>query len=202
MFIQIIQGRCRDESEVQQALDRWRTECEPGADGWLGGTYGVTDDGTFIGVVRFASEEAAMRNSARPEQARWWEETRQLFDGPIEFHDCRDVTVVLDSDAEEAGFVQIVRGRIDDPERLRTLMESLGGTLHEERPEITWATLAIEDDGTFTETVAFTDEATARANERAGMPEEMQELMDEGHLQDLQFMDLHRPWFAGHGSDR
>lgn len=50
------------------------------------------------------------------------------------------MTVVLDSDAEEAGFVQIVRGRVDDPERLRTLMEGLGGTLHEERPEITWAT--------------------------------------------------------------
>ena len=37
--------------------------------------------------------------------------------------------------------------------------------LHEMRPDILGGTLAIEDDGTFTETVAFTDEeAPARAS--------------------------------------
>ncbi len=42
--------------------------------------------------------------------------------------------------------------------------------LHEARPEILGATIAIEADGTFTETVAFTDEAAAREGEQTRMP--------------------------------
>jgi hypothetical protein len=199
MFIQIIQGRCSRESEMREAIERWRRECEPGAEGWLGGTYGFTDDGQFVGVVRFTSEDDARRNSDRPEQASWWEQTEQLFDGPVEFHDCREVSVMLGGGSDEAGFVQIIRGRVDDPIRLRELMESSSQTLHEARPEILGATLAIEDDGTFTEMVAFTDEATARARESDEMPEDMQAQMAAVPTRDLQYLDLHRPWFATHG---
>ena len=59
MFIQVIQGRCTDETALRGHMDRWREELAPGADGWLGGTYGMTDDSMFVGVVRFASREAA-----------------------------------------------------------------------------------------------------------------------------------------------
>jgi hypothetical protein len=34
----------------------------------------LTDDGRFIALARFESEEAARRNSDRPEQDRWWTE--------------------------------------------------------------------------------------------------------------------------------
>ena len=68
MFIQVIQGMCTDESMLRQHMDRWREELAPGAQGWLGGTYGMTDDGQFVAVVRFESREAAARNSLRPEQ--------------------------------------------------------------------------------------------------------------------------------------
>ena len=43
MFIQIIQGTCRDADALHRQLDRWRQEMGPKAEGWLGGTYGVTD---------------------------------------------------------------------------------------------------------------------------------------------------------------
>ena len=72
MFIQVIQGMCTDEAMLRQHMDRWREDLAPGADGWLGGTYGMTDDGQFVGVVRFESREAAARNSLRPEQGEWW----------------------------------------------------------------------------------------------------------------------------------
>ena len=72
-MIQIIQGTCRDEEMVHRLSDEWRETLGPTAEGWLGGTYGVTDDGEFVGVVRFESQEAAMRNSARPEQGEWWQ---------------------------------------------------------------------------------------------------------------------------------
>ena len=74
--------------------------------------------------------------------------------------------------------------------------------LHEMRPEIIGATLAIEDDGTFTETVAFTDEARlARARARrcrhAGRrPRDLEMMMN-----DVTFYDLHHPWFESRERD-
>jgi hypothetical protein len=194
VFIQIIQGGCSREDEMHAMLDRWRAECEPGAEGWLGGTYGFTDDGMFVGVVRFESEELARRNSDRPQQSAWWRECEQLFDGPVEFHDCRDVMLMLEGGSDDAGFVQVVRGRIDDPERVRSMMQEMSSMLHEARPEIIGATIAIEDDGTFTETVAFTDEATAREGERKEPSEDMRAMMNT--MQMTEFLDLHHPWFA------
>ena len=72
MFIQVIQGMCTDEAMLREQMDRWREDLSPGALGWLGGTYGMTDDGQFVAVVRFESREAAARNSLRPEQGEWW----------------------------------------------------------------------------------------------------------------------------------
>ena len=71
MFIQIIQGKCTRHDELRAAAKGWRSELSEGAVGWLGGTYGFTDDDQFIGVVRFESREAATANSARPEQGAW-----------------------------------------------------------------------------------------------------------------------------------
>jgi hypothetical protein len=72
VFIQVIQGQATNPDALRAELDRWKVELQPGADGWLGSTSGVTDDGRFIAVVRFASEELARRNSDRPEQDAWW----------------------------------------------------------------------------------------------------------------------------------
>ncbi len=90
-----------------------------------------------------------------------------LFDGPVEFHDCDDVTLLFNGGSDEAGFVQIIRGKVDDTARLRAVMTSDPEGLHAMRPDILGATLAIEADGTYTETVAFTDEASARSGEGA-----------------------------------
>jgi hypothetical protein len=195
VFIQIIQGRCDRLDDVRRLTDRWLEELAPGAAGWLGGTYGFTDDGMFVGVVRFDTREAAMANAARPEQDAWWTEVAACFDGPVEFHDCEDVTLLLDGGSDDAGFVQIVRGRVEDPERLKTMMTTDTDELHRMRPEIIGATLAIEPDGTFTETVAFTDEASARRGEQQEMPAD-QAAEWEGLMAEATFLDLHHPWFA------
>lgn len=195
MFIQIIQGRCSRAEELRAVLDRWTTELAPGADGWLGGTYGLTDDGVFVGVVRFDSRESAMANAARPEQGEWWSQAEACFDGPVEFHDCEDVTLLFDGGSDDAGFVQIIRGKVDDPTRLKALLGRSTDMLHEARPEILGATLAIEADGTFTETVAFTDEAAARSGESQQMPDDMRAEWD-AMMDDTQFLDLRHPWFS------
>ena len=66
MFIQIIQGKCSREDDMRAAIDRWQAELEPSAEGWLGGTYGFADDGTFADAVGFTDEETARRNGKAP----------------------------------------------------------------------------------------------------------------------------------------
>ena len=109
MFAQVIQGKVFDAEAIRAVDDRWMKHLAPGADGWLGSTGGTTKDGRFITVVRFESEEAARRNSERPEQSRWWAETEKLFDGGATFQDSTDVTLDLQGDPEQARFVQIMR---------------------------------------------------------------------------------------------
>ncbi len=200
MFIQIIQGKCTRQDELHAAVDRWTAELAPNAIGWLGGTYGFTDDDTFVGVVRFENREMAMANSNRPEQTRWWQETERLLDGPAEFHDCNDVKLMMDGGRDDAGFVQVIRGRVDDPSKIDAEMREMTPLLHEARPEIIGGTFAMEEDGTFTETVAFTDEAAARAGESKEMPltDEVRHSMQEWsqNVHDQQYLDLHHPWFT------
>jgi hypothetical protein len=198
MFIQIIQGTCRDSDALRRQIDLWRQELGPKAQGWLGGTYGVTDDNTFVGMVRFESKEAAARNSTRPEQGAWWAETAKCFDGEVTFHDCDDAMMFLDGGADDAGFVQVIEGRLTDPERFRRLAELPMDLLHETRPEIIGGVMAMAPDGTFIETVAFRSEEAAREGERKELPDEMsQAWKDEmAQMQDVTYLDLRHPWFA------
>ena len=121
--------------ELQRPRRTWRDEIGAGRHGWLGGTYGFTDDDMFVGVVRFESREAAMANSERPEQGAWAEQMMALMDGPVEFHDCDDVTLMLDGGSDRAGFVQVIRGKVAEPDRLKALMTDTD-MLHEMRPDI------------------------------------------------------------------
>ena len=198
MFVQIIQGTCRDSSALRRQIDMWRKEQGPKAEGWLGGTYGVTDDNTFVGMVRFESKEAAARNSTRSDQSAWWAETEKCFDGEVTFHDCDDAILFLDGGADDAGFVQVMQGRVADPERFRRFMELPMDMLQQARPEIIGGVIAMEPDGRFTETVAFRSEEAAREGERKEMPADMRQAWaDEmAQMQDVSYLDLRHPWFA------
>lgn len=101
---------------------------------------------------------------------------------------------IFHSALSDAGFVQIIRGMADDPAALRAMVADTE-TLHTMRPDVLGATLAIEADGTFTETVAFTDEASARAGEQREMPADMRDRMMAA-MHDVSFIDLHHPFFA------
>ena len=200
MFIQIIQGKVRDADAVRATLDRWHRDLEPGAQGWLGGTYGVTDDGTLVAAVRFESEDAARRNNERPEQTEWWREMERHFEGEPTFHNCSDVTLLLGAETDDAGFVQVIQGQVRDRERAHTLVEQSGDLISKYRPDVLGSTIAIDEDGLFTETVAFTSEAAAREGENKELPREARQLIDEemSLLDDVKFLDLHHPWFASH----
>src|SRR5215217_4524777 len=128
MFVQVIQGRTSQPQALVDAFDRWKADLSSGATGWLGSTGGVTEDGRVIVVARFESEEAAMTNSARPEQDAWWSETAKLLDGDVTFSDSTDVDVDVNGDPDRAGFVQVMSGRVSDPRRAKELMAEDAGT--------------------------------------------------------------------------
>src|SRR5947209_555374 len=114
MFVQVIKGRSRDAAGIRRQLDVWQSEVKPGATGYLGSTGGVADDGTVIMLARFADAAAAKANSERPEQSAWWQETAKYFDGEPTFRESTDTSSMLAGGSNDAGFVQVMEGRVKD----------------------------------------------------------------------------------------
>ena len=195
MFIQVIQGKTSRRQEVRQLSDSWVSENGGAAPGWLGGTYGFTDDDDFFAVVRFESRDAAMENSQRPETDAFATKMRELMDGEPSFFDSDEVETFLDGGSDDAKFVQIIRGKADPG-----LWQKMGGDasqLREMRPDVIGGTVAIQNDGSFVETVAFTDEASAREGEQSGAqpPEDVADAMRQ-LMEGAQFYDLREVWFS------
>ena len=197
MFVQVIQGRVDDADQLHAALDRWDQDLSEGAIGWLGSTEGVTEDGRFIAVVRFESEEAARQNSQRPEQDRWWRETSQLLVEPATFHDSTDVIEDIVGDPDRAGFVQIMQGRGTDPGRARELMTQDADEWAKFRPDLLGSVAAQYDDGSYTMAMYFTSEKEARKGEKKEPPPSLKAQMDEMNslsVGEPEFFDIKRPW--------
>jgi hypothetical protein len=197
MFVQVIHGKVADSGQVRAAFDRWVRDLAPGANGWLGSTAGVTEDGRFIALVRFESEEAARRNSSRPEQDQWWRETSRLFTGEATFRDSSDVTLDLHGDPDTAGFVQAMQGRGTDPERAKALMEQDSEAWAAFRPEVIGSVAVGHEAGAYTMAMYFTSEAAAREGERKEPPPRLKAQMEEMSKLSVgtpEFFDLRQPW--------
>jgi hypothetical protein len=199
MFVQVISGRVRDAARLREQTEKWQRELRPGADGYVGSTGGVTDDGEAVLLARFESEDAARRNSSRVEQDEWWKETERCFDGPVSFYNTNDVALVQDGGSDDAGFVQIMHGRATDPERVRTLDAQVEEWIKRYRPDHLGGIVAWLRDGTFWHFVYFPSESEARRGERrmdASLPEEAREQLEEWRslVADLQYLDLKDPW--------
>ena len=161
MFVQVIQGKVSDARQARAQLDRWVDELAGSSIGWLGTTAGVTDEGTFVALARFESEDAARQNSDRPEQSAWWEATAPLFVETPVFHDSTSVEVDTAGDPATAGFVQVMQGRTSDPDRARELMASDPTNWRELRPEILGTVSVAHDGDAWTMAIYFTCEAEA-----------------------------------------
>ena len=197
MFVQVIQGRVSDRDEAHAALDQWSQELAPGATGWLGSTAGVTPDGQFIAMARFESEDAARRNSDRPEQDQWWTQTSKLFTEEAKFRESTEVDIDQPGDPDKARFVQIIQGRSSDPAKAREMMAQNPDPWMAFRPDILGSVAAGHDGGDYTMVLYFTSEEEAREGERKEPPPELKEQMDAmGALEvgEPTFLDLKDPW--------
>lgn len=200
MFVQVFQGPVSDGARAGELMDQWVREQAPAAIGWLGSTGGVTEDGTLVALARFESEEAAQRNSDRPEQGAWWSQLEALFTAEPEFRNSMSVDVDTYGNPDDAGFVQIMQGRTSDTERSRELMASDPTDWPTFRPDVLGSVLATHADGEWTMAIYFTSEADAREGEQKEPPPEMKAIMDEMDaltVGEPRFYDLKEPWMAG-----
>jgi hypothetical protein len=188
MFIRVIQGRATNPPGIRRDLGRWQRLLATDADGWLGTTAGITEDGWSITVVRFASEAQARRNSDRPEQREWWRDASQHL-ARVVVHDASEVHSYRQGDANEAGFVQVIQGHSGDRERMAILGRDQEGILavtvaeHADRP------------GDFTQILYFTSEQAARQFEPEPPAETDEPAQEERRrlMTDLRCFDLRDP---------
>jgi hypothetical protein len=167
MFVQVFEAEVSDQGGLKKQMDRWVEEVRPVTTGYLGSTAGITDDGKFIAIARFESKEAAAENSNRPEQSRWFEETSRYFKAPATFHDCTDVQLWLGGGSDDAGFVQVIQGKVRDVERMKELIANSEADLTQNRTAVLGGLVAYHGDGGFTQAVYFTSEKDAREQERS-----------------------------------
>lgn len=197
MFVQVMKGKTSDPAKLRSQAERWQNEVRPGAVGFLGGTGGIADDGTFVLFARFADEAAARANSNRAEQNAWWEETVSCFEGEPTFRESSDIRLLLDGGSDEAGFVQVMEGRAVDRAKAEAFeTPELLEQLRAARPELLGGIRAWFDGGAFAEVVYFTSEESARKGESSSdFAEPQQEYQD--LYQDTTFIDLRDPILNG-----
>ncbi len=196
MFVQFIEGPVDDAGTWRRQLERWQDQCADGAVGWLGTTAGVSAGGEGFIAARFESAEAARTNSERPAQSAWWSDTEACFSGSVSFEDCEDVEVVRGGGSDAAGFVQAMRGKVNDIDAGRELFRE--GIPDDVRPDVLGGMVGLGGDGRYTMVVYFSSEEEARAGEGESRDDDFQERLDALHDEPPRFLDLSEPrmWSA------
>jgi hypothetical protein len=194
VFIQVIRGHTSDPAGFKRRIDEWKQSLMPGSIGFIGSTGGVADDGTAVLSARFESAEAAKKNSDRAEQDAWWQETSKYFDEDPTFSDYTNVRTQRAGGSDDAGFVQVIQGRVKDPARAQQLdeeFEDVGG-----RPDMIGVTTGYTDDGDFTSVAYFKSEKEAREGEAQEPPPEMKKAMEEwmSLVESPTYIDIRDPW--------
>jgi hypothetical protein len=69
--------------------------------------------------------------------------------------------------SDDAGFVQVMRGRVADVDRERATAREFSQMPNNYRPDIIGGVEGLKDDGTFVMAMNFTSEAEARGREEA-----------------------------------
>ncbi len=197
MFVQIITGRTTDPDGLRRQFDRWVEELRPGAVGFLGSTGGITPDGRFITLARFADEAAARANSDRPEQTAWWNETEKYLEG-AEFAESTDVESMLGGGSDQAGFVQVMQGQVRDRAKMDALTATMTARLPALRPDLLGSTTVWLPGGRYADVAYFTSEADARAGEAKPLPDDIAALMSEWQAiaGEITYLDLTEPWLV------
>jgi hypothetical protein len=198
VYIQVIRGKVVDTDGWHELEQRWHDELRPQAVGFLGSTEGITDDGRFVVAARFESADAARENSARPEQDAWWSDMSKVV-SEVDVHDCSQVIPMLGGGSDDAGFVQVMVGRIKDRAKFDALnarTAELEKVFTDWRDDVLGEVLAVLDDGSgYTDVVYFRSEAEARAGEQRPPTAEVQAALADmdAATEVVEYLDLREP---------
>jgi hypothetical protein len=106
------------------------------------------------------------------------------------------VDTMMGGGSDDAGFVQVITGRVKDEAAARTMIADAEEQLSSTRPDILGMTMAWHGDGGgFTQLVYFTTEAAARAGERDGADEDIDRQYQDMMAAEPTFIDLTDPRF-------
>ncbi len=178
---------------MRRQADEWRERLRPGATGYLGTTAGITEDGTVLVLARFTDEAAARANSERPEQGEWWAGMAKHLDGEATFHESSDTAVLFGGGSDDAGFVQVMIGRVKDRAALEAFQTpELEAQLRAARPDLLGGIEVFLPDGGYVQVAYFTGEEAARHGEAsADFADTQQAYMD--LFTEMTFHDLRDP---------
>jgi hypothetical protein len=195
VFVHVIEADAGARESLREQWARWAEDVAPGADGWLGSTAGIADDGRFIGSLRFASAEGARRNRQRQEYEVWWRDLCDLLDGEVTVRDCADVGQIAQGASEDAGYVVIVQGRATDLKDVIQRMAETQESVISDRPILLGGYVVAHEDGEgFTEILYFrTEEEAEETGSKVDAEISNLESMS-GYVTDLQRLKLRDPW--------
>lgn len=200
--VRITQARVRDAEAVRELAERWQREIAPETDGWLATTAGISDDGEFVSLLRFASEEAVRRNAESERQRRWWEEFRQYVSGDVSIVETSSAAAFGDSRPDaDVGYVHVVQGEA------RIMIDILEGVAEHEEHHIREHHLPllggiIVDHGgdRFTEFMYFPSEDEKGRGIGGTLPEEGVTMVERvaGHVANIRHLAISDPWTHVH----
>jgi len=132
------------------------------------------------------------------EQGAWWAETEKCLDS-VMFLESTTVETLFGGGNDKAGFVQVMRGSVKDPQKLEALgkrMDEVEAVLHKARPDVIGDVMVLTADGSYLEAIYFTSEAEAREGEARELPADAAEVLGL-YMEALaidEYLDLKSPW--------
>ena len=167
MFAEVAVGTVQDRDNLQRLLDQWYSELRPTTPGFLGGFAGIGDDGTFVGIWRFASEVASHKTRAIADQAHWWAALLACLPN-LERAGTSDVAMHGACRSAYGDFTQVIRSRVLDAGVYDNMLGQVNGhwtNLAAKRPEmIGRVSLRLPDDRLI-DVIYFESEKAARVGE-------------------------------------
>jgi hypothetical protein len=123
MFIEVVHGKARDVPRLQKAWTATHKALGKVGDRWLGATAGTSDDGEFVAMLVFESEEGARVTIDRVADLPVWRDLSDALDLPG-FDECPNVRAFASGNLEQAESVEISQGKAKEIRRLIASFET------------------------------------------------------------------------------
>ena len=195
MFVLTVAAHTSAADALRRHVLTWPAEVGTAATGWLGSTAGVSDDGAFLLLLRFESEEASLITSGLPSYTDWWQMCRRHLDTKPSFTPSTAVTGILAGGSDSAAAVRITQGRAT-PSRLEDIVRRLEVVPASQRDDVIGGLVAWHDGGQFTEALYLRAPPTARLLAATSTPLGRFARDHDAAIRGARITDLREPWLT------